>query len=197
MTKIMFGAAMAALLLAAPGAAFAQRAAPSSILIVDTDRIMQSCTACVAANAQLQAQAQQFQQRQQQVQQQLRTEGQPIQTAVQALNGRAPDAALEQRATTFQQHQQQFEQELQTRQQTFESTQANVQRQIGQKLIAIAEQVRAQRSATVVVPKNTSLANDNSVDITNEVLTLLNQQLPSVSVTPLPAPAPGQQPQGR
>ncbi|MBV9077716.1 MAG: OmpH family outer membrane protein, partial [Methylobacteriaceae bacterium] len=145
MTKYLFGAATAALLLAMPGAASAQRGGAAGILIVDTDRIMGTCTACVAANAQLRTQAQSIQARQQQIQQQLGTEGQPLQTAVQALGGRQPDAALQQRITAFQQHQQQFEQELQGRQQTFDSTRENVTRQIGQRLIAIVEQVRAQR----------------------------------------------------
>jgi outer membrane protein len=197
MTKHLLGAAAAALLLAVPGAASAQRAAPSSILIVDTDRVLATCTACVAASAQLQTQAQAFQTRQQQIQTQLRTEGQPIQTAVNALNGRAPDPALQTRITGFQTRQQQLAQELQGRQQTLESTQQNVSRQIGEKLITIVEQVRAQHGATIAIAKGSTLANDNAVDVTAEVLTLVNQQLPSVSVTPLPAPPPGRQPQGR
>ena len=88
-------------------------------------------------------------------------------------------------------------QELQGKQQTLESTQQNVTQQIGTKLVAIVEQVRAAHSATIAISKGATLANDNSVDVTNEVLNLLNQQLPSVSVTPLPAPPPGQQPAGR
>jgi Skp family chaperone for outer membrane proteins len=197
MTKYLLGAATAALLLAVPGAASAQRATPSSILIVDTDRVLATCTACVAATAQLQAQGQAFQTRQQQIQAQLRTEGAPIQTAVNALNGRQPDPALQTRITGFQTHQNQLAQELQGRQQTLESTQQNVSRQIGERLIAIVEQVRAQHGATVAIAKGSTLANDNTVDVTSEVLTLINQQLPSVSVTPLPAPPPGTQPQGR
>jgi outer membrane protein len=197
MNKYSLGAAVAALSLAIPGAALAQRATPSSILIVDTDRILAQCTACVAATSQLQAQGQALQQRQQQIQTQLRTEGQPIQTAVQALNGRQPDAALQGRITAFNTRQEQLAQELQGRQRTLESTQANVSRQIGERLIAIVEQVRNTRAATIAIAKGSTLANDNAVDVTTEVLNLLNQQLPSVSVTPLPAPPPGQQPQGR
>jgi Skp family chaperone for outer membrane proteins len=195
MNKIFLSAAIAALSI--PGAASAQRAAPSSILIVDTDRILNQCTACVAASAQLQTQAQSLQQRTLQIQTQLRTEGQPIQTAVNALNGRNPDPALQTRITGFQTRQQQLAQELQGRQQQLESTQQNVTRQIGERLIAIVETVRNQHGATIAIAKGSTLANDNSVDVTNEILTLLNQQLPSVSVTPLPAPPPGTQPQGR
>ena len=197
MTKHLLGAAAAALLIAIPGAALAQRAAPSSILIVDTDRILGTCTACTAAQTQLQAQLTALQQRSQQIQTQLRTEGTPIQTAVNALAGRQPDAALQTRITAFETRQQQLAQELQGRQQTLESTQQNVTRQIGGKLIAIVEQVRSTHGATIAIAKGTTLANDNAVDVTNEVLALLNQQLPSVSVTPLPAAPAGTQPQGR
>lgn len=197
MTKHLLGAAAAALLIAIPGAAVAQRAAPSSILIVDTDRILNTCTACVSANAQLQSQLTALQQRGQQIQTQLRTEGQPIQTAVNALGGRQPDAALQGRITAFETRQQQLAQEIQGKQQTLESTQQNVTRQIGTKLVALVEQVRAAHGATIAISKGATLANDNAVDVTNEVLNLLNQQLPSVSVTPLPAPPPGQQPAGR
>ena len=197
MTKNLLGAAAAALLIAIPGAALAQRAAPSSILIVDTDRILGTCTACTAAQTQLQAQLTALQQRSQQIQTQLRTEGTPIQTAVNALAGRQPDAALQTRITAFETRQQQLAQELQGRQQTLESTQQNVTRQIGGKLIAIVEQVRSTHGATIAIAKGTTLANDNAVDVTNEVLALLNQQLPSVSVTPLPAAPAGTQPQGR
>jgi hypothetical protein len=46
--------------------------------------------------------------------------------------------------------------------------------------------------------KNSTIANDNAVDVTTEVLTALNQQLPSVSVTPLPQQqSQSKQPQGR
>jgi Skp family chaperone for outer membrane proteins len=191
MNKLAFGAALAVLSLAVPGAALAQ----STILVVDTDRVMTECTACRAANAQLQSQATALQQRQQQAQQQLRTEGQPIQTAVAALNGRQPDAALQTRITAFQTRQEQLAQELQGRGATLQSTQAHVSQQIGQRLIAIVEQVRARRRATIAISKGSTLANDSAADVTAEVLTALNQQLPSVSITPLPQQQ--QQPAGR
>ena len=191
MNKLAFGAALAALSLAIPGAALAQ----STILVVDTDRVMTECTACRTANAQLQSQATALQQRQQQAQQQLRTEGQPIQTAVAALNGRQPDAALQTRITTFQNNQQRLAQELEGRGATLQSTQAHVSQQIGQRLITIVEQVRARRRATIVISRGSTLANDTAADVTAEVLTALNQQLPSVSVTPLPQQQ--QQPAGR
>jgi Skp family chaperone for outer membrane proteins len=201
MNKLALGTAIAALSVALPGtAALAQRNQGNApvILVVDTGRVLNECTACKAAGAALQQQAQALQQRQQQVQQQLRTEGQPLQTAMNALNGRPADAALQARVTAFQNRQQQLAQELQGRNATLESTQAHVTQQLGDRLLTIVESIRAARRASIVVSKQSTLANDNAVDVTTEALTQLNQQLPSVSVTPMPqAAAPAPQPQGR
>jgi Skp family chaperone for outer membrane proteins len=208
MKKFALGAAVAALSLGMPGAALAQRnnSAPS-ILIVDTERVLTECTACRAAATNLQQQIQQMQQFAQGLAQPLQTEGQGIETAVRALNGKQPDSALQQRVNSFQTRQNQANQQIQQRENTIRSTQAHVNQQIGQRLGPILEQIRGQRRATIVLSKNSTLANDNAVDVTNDVLAQLNQQLPSVNVTPLPQQAPpagqpGQQqpqpqPQGR
>jgi outer membrane protein len=201
MNKFAFGAAIAALSMALPGAAIAQRnAAGPDTLIVDTARVFNECTACRAAQTQLQTQVTALQQRRNTLAQQLQTEGAPIQTAVNALNGKQPDAALTARITAFQTRQNQAEQELQRSGATLESTQAHVNQQIGNRFGPIVEQIRATRRAAIVLSKNSTLANDPALDITNDVLAQLNQQLPSVSVTPLPqpaAPAQQQQPPGR
>lgn len=166
-----------------PASALAQRAA---VLVVDTDRILAECTACRAASSQLQGQVSSARQRAQTLESQLRTEAQTLETQVKALNGRQPDAALQQKITAFQTRQQQARTELANRENQIQSTQAHVQQQIGARTVQIAEQVRARRQASVVMPKSALMAVEASADVTNEVLTALNQQLPSVSVTPLP-----------
>ena len=190
--RMLLSAALAATALAIPAAALAQRA---SILIVDTDRVMSDCTACRSATSQLQQRETALRTRAQQLQQQLQTEGKPLQDAVTALRDKQPDAALQQRITAFQTKQRSAEQELANSQRTLQSTAAHVQQQIGSRLVQVVEQVRARRTAAVVVSKNNTLANDNTIDVTGEVLTALNQALPAVSVTPLPQQQ--QQPQGR
>lgn len=198
MNKFVFGAAIAAFSLSVPGTASAQRnAAP--VLVVDIGRVSSECTACRAAQQQIQSQATQLQQRQQQLAQQLQTQGQPIETAVNALNGKQPDAALQQRIQTFENQRNAAAQELQGRGQQLESVGAHVNQQITERLRLILEQIRASRNASVVLAKGGTWASAPAIDVTNEALTALNQQLPSVSVTPLPQPAqPAQpQPQGR
>jgi Skp family chaperone for outer membrane proteins len=199
MKKLVLGAAFAALSVGMSGPVAAQRN-NADILIVDTQRVLTECTACRAAQAQLQTQANALQQRRATLGQQLQTEGTPIQTAVTALNGRQPDAALNARIQAFENRQNQAAQEIQRATATIQSTDAHVNQQIGARLVTIVESIRAARRASIVLPKASTLASDNALEVTNEALTQLNQQLPSVSVTPLPqqqAPVQPQRPQGR
>ena len=176
------------------GSANAQRAA---ILVVDTDRIINECTACRAAATQLQSQVQQGRTRAQQLEASLKPEAEGLEKAVQALGAKQPDAALQQRINAYRTRQQQGATELQNRERTIQSTQAHIQQQIGTRLVQVVEQSRARRQASLVLSKGSTLASDSAIDITGEVLTALNQQLPSVSVTPLPQQQQPARPQGR
>ena len=193
MKKLVLSLAAAVSALTLSGPAEAQRA---SILIVDTDRILNDCTACKAAATQLQSQVQQGRQRAQQLETTLKPEAEALEKAVQALGGRQPDAALQARIAAFRQKQQQGATELSNRERSLQSTQSHVQQQIGRRIVQIVEQSRARRQASVVLSKGNTLASETAIDITGEVLTALNQQLPAVSVTPLPQQQQAQ-PQGR
>ena len=193
MNRLVLSASLAATALSLPTAALAQTA---PILIVDSERVLSDCTACKAANTQLQAKQEAMRTRAQTLQQQLQTEGKPIQTEFDALGGKEPSAALKARITAFQTKEKNAQQELAGAQQTLQSTLANVQQQIGAKLVSVVEQIRARRGAAIVLSKNSTIANDSAIDVTTEVLTALNQQLPAVSVTPLPQQQ-QQAPQGR
>ena len=195
MTKLLFGTALAVLAAAVPAAAQAQRVPAAAVAVVDTDRISRECTACRAAATQLQTQETTLRTRAQQLQTQLSTQGQPLQTAVSALNGKQPDAALQQRITAYQTLERNAQQELANGQRNLQSTQVNVSQQIGARLRPIIATVAQARGANVAVEAGSTLFVAPALDITNEVLTQLNQQLPSVSVTPLPQAQ--QQPQGR
>jgi outer membrane protein len=205
MNKLLFGAALAALSLAIPGAASAQRAPDAVIVIVDNSRVFGECTACRAATPQLQALIASAQQRQQTLSQSLQTEAQSIQAAAQLANNQAPgpartaaEAALRQRAAALETRQNQANQELQRLEQNIQSVRANVARQIGERLNPVVSQVMTAHGANLALDQETTLAHAPALDVTNEVLAALNAALPSVSVTPMPqqAPPPGQ-PQGR
>jgi len=131
------------------------------------------------------------------LQQQLQTQGAPIQQAVTALSGRQPDAALQGRITAFQTAQNNAQQELARGEQNLRSIQAHVQQQIGTRLQPIINTVMTSRGANIAVDRGATLAAAPALDITNDVLAQLNQQLPSVSVTPLPQQPQQQRNQGR
>lgn len=198
MTKLTTIALAALALSAAP--AVAQKLPNATIAVVDTDRILRECTACRAAQTQLQAQVQQLQQRQQTLAAPLQTEAQQLQTQVQALQGKQPDAALQQRIQALQTRQNQANEELSRGEQNLRSIQQHVLQQINQRLGPIIDATLTARGASVVLDRGSVLAVAPTVDLTNDVLAQLNTQLPSVSVTPLPQPAQQpaqQQPQGR
>jgi len=195
MRKTLLFAAASAALMTAPAVVHAQAA--TGILIVDTDTVMQSCTACVAARAQLQSQANALQTRRNTLAQQFQTEAQSIDSEAKALGTKAPGPALKAKAQALQTKEDQAQQELQSSAATIQSTQAHVQQQIGEKLVQVVEQIRAQRRAAIVLSKNATLANDTGLDVTSLVLSALNQQLPSVSVTPMQQQQTTGQTQGR
>ena len=197
--KNLLIAAAALSAVALPMSASAQNA---SVIVVDAETIMSTCTACVAAQSQLRSRQTTLQNRAQTLQQQLQTESRPLSTAVEALNGKDPDAALRQRITAFQTKEQAAQQELAKGQNDLQSIATHVQQQIGGRLVQVVEQVRARRNAAIALSKNSTLANSSAVDVTAEVLAALNAALPSVSVTPLPqraqpAATPANRPGGR
>ena len=171
---------------AIPATAQAQRVPAAVVVVVDSDQIYRDCNACRTAQASLRSQAQALQTRQQTLTTELRPEGEAIQTALRALNGREPDAALRQRVQAFQQRQEQANQELTRGQQNLQSIQANVIRQIEERLRPAINQVMTQRGANVAVDVDATLGHAAALNVTPAVLAALNATLPSVSLTPLP-----------
>ncbi|MDV3256709.1 MAG: OmpH family outer membrane protein [Sphingomonas sp.] len=195
MKHYLAAAMIAASTIAAP--AIAQRAPAAVVVVVDSERVYRECNACRTAQTQLQSQVTTLRNRQQTLETQLRPEGQSIQQAIQALNGKQPDAALQNRIKAFQQRQEQANQELARSQQNIQSIQANVLRQINERLQPVINQVMTQKGANLAVDVDATLAHATQVNATNEVLAALNAALPSVSVTPLPQQQTQQTPQGR
>jgi Skp family chaperone for outer membrane proteins len=203
MKKLVMGTALAALSLGLPAAAQAQKTPGAVIVVVDTDRVYRDCNACKTAQSQLQGMLASARTRAQQLGQPLQNEAQSIEQAAAAARNQqgaartAAESALQQRVNAFQTRQSTAAQEVQRLEQNIQSTQANVLRQINERLNPIITQVMTAHQANIALDVNATLARSNTLDVTNEVLTSLNGALPSVSVTPLPQ-APGQpQPQGR
>jgi outer membrane protein len=181
---------LAALALASPAVAVAQQLPAAVIAVVDRDQIATTCTQCVAATQQLQAQGTAYQQREQQLTAPLNTEGQAIQTAINALpQGGQPDAALQARIQTYRNNQQAAATELQGRQETIRRNQMFVVRQMTERMDPLIGQVTRSRGANIAVDISATLAHNPAVNVTADVLALMNQ-----NNTPFNVNAPAQQP---
>ena len=191
--KTLFVTAAFAAAALAPTAASAQSVPGAVIAVVDLERVTSDCNACKTAATALRAQITSLQNREKTLAAPLQTEGKSIPTAIDALNGKEPDAALQARIKAFQTKQQQGSQEIQAQQAQIQRNNQYVQKQIGDKLGPIYQSVMQRRGANVLLETGSTLATTTSVDVTNDVLAALNTALPSIS-----AVAPAQQaPQGR
>jgi outer membrane protein len=199
MTK--FKLALLAAATIAPAAAQAQNIPAAVVAVVDRERVANECNACKTASGQIQALIQQAQARQATLGSQLQTQEGPINTEATRIRG-LPEGAAKQAAITalqpkvaaFQAAQQSAQQELQRLQANAQSVNANVLRQINEKMNPIIAQVMQQRGANIAVDQDATLAAAKSVDVTDAVLAALNTQLTTISATPLPqqaAPATG------
>lgn len=195
MRNIAMTAAFAAMVLA-PAAASAQAIPGAVVAVVDLEKVSSECTACKAAKTALEGQVAALKSREAALAAPLKTEGQSLQTAVEALKGKEPDAALQARIKAFQTKQQSGATEIQRQTVQIQRNQAYVSQQISAKLGPIYQQVMQRRGANVMVEAGATLASGANLDVTNDVLAALNQQLPSVATTAPAAPA-QQQPQGR
>ena len=192
MKKLMISAAAAAAVMIS-SQANAQALPAAVVAVVDLDKVTAECNACKTAAAALKAQIDGIENRGKTLSGPLQTEQQSIQKAIDALNGKEPDAALQARAKAWDAKRQQAAQELQNQQAQVQRNQQYVQKQVLDKLGPIYQQVMQRRGANVMVEVGSTLAASNSVDVTNDVLSGLNSALPTISTT---APAQAQ-PQGR
>ena len=192
MKTLLVSAAFAAAFLA-PSAASAQAVPAAIVAVVDLDRVTADCNACKTAAAALRTQVQSYQAREKSLTGPLQTEQQSIQTAIDALKGKEPDAALQARAKAWDSKRQQAAQELAGQQQQIQRNQQYIQKQISDKLGPIYQQVMTRRGANVLMEVGATLATTQNVDVTNDVLAALNSALPTIATT---APAQSQ-PQGR
>lgn len=192
MKTLLLSAAVAAPFLA-PSAASAQAIPGAIVAVADLQQVTDECNACKTAKAALQAQVAAEQNREKSLGTPLQTEQKSIQSAIDALKGKDPDAALQARIKAFQAKGQQAQEEVTRARQQLQTNQAFVQKQIAEKLDPIYQQVMQRRGANLLLEVGSTLATTKSIDVTNDVLAGLNSSLPTISTT-----APAQQaPQGR
>ncbi len=190
-TKITLGAAFVALAATAPAVLQAQALPAPVIAIVNTDQIFSTCTACTAAQAQIQAQATALQQRVQALQTQIQTEGAALEPLVanQTPEQIRANAALATRIQNFQTMQQNAEREISQSRDRVQRNLNFVRQQIGQRIQPALQTVATQRGATVVIDSSQALISSPALDITAPVLAIVNQNTTPLNVNAPPPPA--------
>lgn len=178
MKKLVLTAACAVIWV--PAAACAEKIGPAVVVIVDTDRILRDCMACVAAQAQLRQQAEQIRKRVEQL-------DKPLDAEVAALRaqmgGKAPTPAQRNRIDALEAKQARADQEIAAHEQTFERNRAFVGQQVSAKLMPIIKQVMNARRANIALDAKAALSFAPGLDVTAQVLAALDKQLSNVSAT--------------
>jgi len=186
MTRFSTMAALAATLLAA-----APVLAAGETLTVDLDRVLSESAAAKSGTAQLKAK---YEAQLQTRRTAFNTAAQTFQTqrnaavAAQKPGVQVPQATLTavqqsgEKAQAAQDSFNQLAQELQ-------SAEGFVRQQIIEHVAPLAEQVRAERKASAVVPRGSALAADPTGDVTATVIQRLDKSFPTPSITLPQAPA--------
>jgi Skp family chaperone for outer membrane proteins len=196
MKKPLLGSAVAALAISAPAMLRAQPLPPPVIAVVNIEQIAETCTACTAANTQLQTQGNALQARARALQQQIETETRALQPLVNAIpSGGQPDAALAARIQAYQATQQNAEREIGIGRERLQRNIAFVRQQIAQRIRPAISTVMQQRGASVVFDRGSLIDASPALDITPPVLAIINQNGAPLNVN-APAPAQGAAPAG-
>jgi Skp family chaperone for outer membrane proteins len=159
--------------------------------VVNIGQIAQSCTACVAANQQLQGQGNALQGRAQALATQIDAEARALQPLVNALPaGGQPDAALGARIQAYQTMQQNADREITASRERLQRNAQFVEEQLGDRLRPAINTVMQQRGATLVFDRRALIDASPTLDITAAVLAIVNQNAAALNVNaPPPQPA--------
>lgn len=186
MKTILKSAAAAVLLATAAAPAFAQSA--GTVLTIDLERIYAESAAGKSAVSQLQAR---FTAPSQQVNAAITAARSAYETQVQAAQKLSPTGDVSKLPPATRQALGDAQEKFETAraqaaqlEQAVQASQGYVRDQIVQAVLPIAEQVRAEKKASVVMPKGTLLATDPASDVTSVVMPRLDAALPTVQIAP-------------
>jgi Skp family chaperone for outer membrane proteins len=171
---------------AAPAAAAAaKKAPPAIILFLDRGTVLRQSTVGKDMYAQVEALAKRMEA-------EFAPESKKLQADVQALQGQAammtPEARqakvkeLEGRRTAFQK-------KVQDRQNAIQAGLAKSRTEVEKALGPILEKIMVERAANLLLDRGLVVLGATDLDVTQTVISRLNQALPKVTVTPIAAPA--------
>jgi hypothetical protein len=151
-------------------------AAPRVVAVIDIDRIVRACTQCRVASAALQTRAQVLQARANQLASVLATEARALQPLIAAIpRGGQPEPALRVRIQTFERARVSAEREIAQRREQLQRDVEFVRVQIRGRMEPAMRTVMRRHGATDFVERGTARDRRRRIDITGEVLAILDQ----------------------
>lgn len=162
------------------GTARAQPMEPTVVAVVDLQHLMRASRAGQTIETQMESLRQSFSDTVTQQEGVLRQEERDLQEQAALL---APDVLAERRRQ-FEEMVVELQRDVRNRQQGLEQTYAGGVAQVRQVIIDILTQMIEERGIDLVVPQTAVLVGTRTLDITEDVLVRLNQELPSVTLTP-------------
>lgn len=191
MTKLLKAAFLAAT--AAASLAASPAFADSAVLVVDFDQVFQTSAAGKSGTAQLSAKYQPIiNQRQSAFQAAAQSYNSQVDAAKKAAKpGVQPPQATMTAIQQAGERAQEAQNVLQQTQEEVNQVAGYVRSQIIEHAGPIAEQIRAERKAAVVISKSAALASDPSNDVTTTLVQRLDTAFPTPSITPPQQPGAG------
>lgn len=155
------------------------------IAVVDVDKIRESATAAKSVRDQLTKQQSAYQD-------DIAKQENDLRNAEQELNKQrtvlSPEA-FAQRRQQFEQRVAEFQRSVQARRKQLDDAYKNSMVQVNKVVVDVIQDVAAQRGATLMLPRSQIILSAPAMEVTDEVLDLVNRKLPTVRVT-LPPLAP-------
>lgn len=160
--------------------AFAQDASPTpKIFVVDLQRIMQESAAMQGLREEAQGKRSEMEQQLQEQEQGLRQEDEALSRQRTVLSSEA----FEEKRSQLEQKFSQFQSEASTEMSRLDEAYSEAVGEVEYTVVKISDEIASERGANMVIPKSTLLLVHDDFEITDEVLSRLDEQLPSVSMS--------------
>jgi len=161
------------------------------IAIVDLDRIMQESVAYQKAAAQIDKIRQQTADELRQRENELRDAEQELSRQQRLVSAEQFD----QKRRDFQRQVGEAQQLAQTKKRDLDTVSNGAMNQIRNTIVQVVGEISRERGINMVLPRAAVVLESPAFDVSNEVITRVNQKLPSVTVAAAPAAKPAAQPQ--
>ena len=187
----LLGGALLPRAAAAPAAPHPPAGQNLTVMVVDIQRLMQDSKAAKMVRTQIEQKRQEYTREISRQEQELRTERDALQREQATLSPKVLSA----KGRAFQQKLSALERNVQSKRQALEKSNGEALAKIQQAILQIIADIAKERKANLVLPRSDLILFDKKFEVTDEVLTQLDQKLPTLTVSfatsasaPNPAP---------